>query len=979
MALARAVLAASPDDTHALMIAGGAEAAQRHPAAAWEFYSRIPTLGATYSAAAACVAAHLRFFDLHHPADAERLYRDVLMHDPDHPAANSGLANLLGLTGRRWEAIAPTLALIRQGECATTQLILIGSETGGHEEFDLLAQCATAAPSDPVAALGMGWQARHRGDQSAALGWVERALQLDSTLVAAHVFKGTLLAETQAEPTAVRSWHSAVPAAGEDHPELWLARGQLAQQAGADAVAARCYWETLRRNPNYRVALFQLSQWLIRQGDAQRAQPFVDRSAGLQRLKEVEAALFEGIQDSTIPIQRVVERLVDLGRFWEAWGWCQQAQQIDQQVRWPLNLSRRFLVRLTPETPLTHIEFNPAHQVDLSDLPWSPEAIGCSRGASGPPATSSPTPIISFRNDTPAVGLEFTHFNSATPREPGQRMYEFSGGGVAGVDYDLDGWCDLYFTQGCQWPPGDCDSVRLDQVYRNAPSGGFVDVTTHCRIREPDFSQGIATGDYDNDGFPDIYVANIGANRLFRNLGDGTFEDATALLPQDPGRWTTSVAMADLNGDGWPDLYAANYLEGPDIFKRICQHKDGVPRMCAPFDFPGSQDQFLLNQGDCTFIDATEAAGFKIPQGKGLGVLVADFEQRGRLDVFVANDLVPNFFFRNQAVDRASPPQFEECGLWNGVAFNAAGQAQGCMGIAADDFDGDHSIDLLITNFYMETNVLYLQDSRGVFRDGTRESGLAGPSLPVLGFGAQSVDADLDGRRDLVVTNGHVDDHRAYGQPYAMPAQVFRGLGDGRFEELPAASLGPFFAEPHLGRGMARLDWNRDGREDLAISHIDSPAALLTNASAGTGHALVLQLRGTVADRDAIGTQVTVAASGGSQKRQLTAGDGYQASNQRQLVFGLGNDSAARTVEIRWPSGSLQTFHDLPADREWLIIEQRASPLSIGPRLMPAIVPNAVPTTAETPARAAPSTRQQTATANPGEFRPPRSNSGAES
>jgi hypothetical protein len=510
-------------------------------------------------------------------------------------------------------------------------------------------------------------------------------------------------------------------------------------------------------------------------------------------------------------------------------------------------------------------------------------------------------------------------------------MYEFSGGGVAACDLDLDGWCELYFTQGCDWPPAASRTNHLDRLMRQTGTGRFIEVTSAARITEPGFSQGLATGDYDNDGFPDLYIANIGGNRLFRNLGDGTFEDATSCQPSDPERWTTSVAVADLNGDTWPDIYAANYLEGPDLFERLCQHKDGIARMCAPFDFPGSQDQFLLNQGDGTFRDATSEAGFVVPHGKGLGVLVADFEQRGRLEVFVANDLVPNFYFSNQTAERGAAPHFAERGLLNGVAFNAAGQAQGCMGIAADDLNGDQRLDLLVTNFYMEPNVLYLQESAGGFRDATQASGLVGPSLTVLGFGTQSVDADLDGRRDLLVTNGHVDDHRAYGQPYGMPAQVFRGFGDGRFAELPAATVGPFFGEQRLGRGMARLDWNRDGREDVAISHLESPAALLTNTSTNTGHALALHLRGVNGDRDAIGARVSVTTPAGRQTRQITAGDGYQANNQRQLVFGLGTAREAATIEIDWPSGHRQTFHQVAAGREWLAVETRAELLTYGP------------------------------------------------
>lgn len=930
VSLAAGVLTVSPGHPEAICVAGGAEAAQRRSPEAWEFYRQLPPPTSSELAAATCVAAHLRFFDLHHPADAERLYRSVLACDGENTAANSGLANLLGLTGRRWEAIPPTLTLIRQGRCTTNQLILIGSESGGHEDAALFKHCVTASPDDAIAALGRAWQIRHQGNPAAALEAVDSAIVRDATLVAAHVLKGTLLAETGAAPSAVRAWHAALPVGVDTHPETWLARGQFAQRSRADAVAARCFWETLRLNPNYRLALFQLAQWLIQQGDSQRAQPFVERSAALQRLKEVEAALFEGIQESTLPIQRVAERLEALGRDWEAWGWCQQAQQIDPQATWPEGMIERLTRRITPGTPLTTRGFNPAEQVDLSNLPWTPEALWGERHAEESGSGSSHESPITFRNDAAASGLDFTYFNSANPREPGQRMFEFSGGGVAGLDYDLDGWCDLVFTQGCPWPPDPRHVEHTDRLFRNSPEGRFRDVTAASCLDEPSFSQGVASGDYDNDGFPDLYIANIGRNRLFRNLGDGTFVETTSLLPDDPGRWTTSVAMADLNGDTWPDIYAANYLEGPKLFERICEHKDGVPRMCAPFDFPGSQDQLLWNRGDGTFVDATATAGIEVPHGKGLGVLVADFEHRGRLDVFVANDLVPNFFFANLVSQRGDPPLFEERGLLNGVAFNADGQSQGCMGMAADDWDGDQRLDVLITNFYMETNVLYLQETNGVFRDATRESGLAGSSLKVLGFGTQSVDADLDGLRDLVVTNGHVDDHRAYGQPYAMPAQFFRGLGRGRFEELPARSLGPFFEELRLGRGMARLDWNRDGREDVAISHLESPAALLTNTSSTTGTPVVIQLRGITVDRDAVGTHVSVTTPNGTQTRQITAGDGYQASNQRQLVFGLGADTKVVGLEIRWPNGTRQSFRDVPGNQEWLVREGCDQLVSLG-------------------------------------------------
>ncbi len=904
--------------TDALILAGGAAAAQGDPERALRYYDQIAAVENPRVADADCVAAHLLLFELHRPQAAEARYRRILEKYPEHGVANSGLANLLGLSARRWEAIPPTLELLRQGKCSTNQLILIGSETGGHEEPTLLQQCG----DDPLALVGLSWSAvrDERWDEAKTLA--SKAVNAAPELIQAHVQLGTVLLET-AEPDEFLAWHAALPPAVDSHPEIWLIRGEWAQRHRAPTVAIRCYWETLRRNPNYRTALFQLSQLLIAEGQREIATPFLLRSERLQRLKEAESVLFEGVQTSLDPIRKVVQQLEGLGRLWEAWGWCHLATELDPQARWPQLAQQRLLPALSTCTTLTLESANPAFQVDLAHYPlpaWDrDEDHDPSSSPSGQPVTTAAT----FRNDAVPAGIEFTYFNSADLSVPGQQMYEFSGGGVAAFDYDVDGWPDLYFTQGCPWPVDHQQRTHLDRVFRNGGNGRFDDVTDFTTIVEQRFGQGLAAGDYDNDGFPDLYIANIGGNRLYHNNGDGTFADVTATLGADPGRWTTSCVIADLNGDGFPDIYAANYLEGSDIFSRMCQHKDGVARMCAPFDFEGSQDQFLLNRGDGTFADATAAAGFQVPHGKGLGVVAADFNGSGRLSLMIANDLVPNFYFANQTPSRGAPPFFVEHGFVSGLALNTDGQAQGSMGLAVDDWNQDGRLDVFVTNFLKEGSTLYLQQGQDMFQDSTAAAGLLQPSLVTLGFGTQSLDADLDTLPDLLVTNGHVDDHRAYGQPYQMPAQYYQNIGGGRFIEGSAKQLGSFFTTPHLGRGMARLDWNRDGLEEVAISHLHEPSALLTNTTPQHGHFLSIHLRGVESARDAIGTSVTVRCQQSTRIRQLTAGDGYQASNQRLLVFGLGESSMVDELVVRWPSGVQQSLQAIPADREIVLVEGR--------------------------------------------------------
>lgn len=907
-----------PSSTDALLLAGGAAAADGNARLALQYYEQFPSVDSVRVADAECVAAHLLFFELHQPTAAEARYRRVLERYPHHAEANSGLANLLGLTARRWEAIPPTLALIRAGKCDANQLILIGSERGGHEEPQLLQQCG----DDPLALMGLSWFAAREGATEKARDLARQAVIGAPELVSAHVQLGTVLLES-AEPEDFLAWHSALPSAADEHPEIWLIRGEWARKHDSPAGAIRCYWECLRRNPNYRTALYQLSQSLVVSGQSEQAAPFLQRSEKLQRLKEAEAVLFEGVQNSLEPIRQVVRQLETLGRFWEATAWCQLAMQLDPQARWPVQIRQRLSPALTTCSTLTVESANPAFLVDLSHYPlprWdqSPDAHPARK-----PSQHLTHRKTSFRDDTLSAGVNFRYFNSADPATPGQQMYEFSGGGVAAWDYDGDNWPDLFFTQGCAWPVNKRDRTHLDQLLRNRGDGHFENVTEQAGIVEPDFGQGVAAGDYDNDGFPDLYVGNIGGNRLFHNNGDGTFTDASSVLGSDPGRWTTSCVLADVNGDSFPDIYAANYLEGPEIFSRMCQHKDGVARMCAPFDFEGSQDQFLLNRGDGTFVDATTTAGFQVPYGKGLGVVAADFDGSGRLCLMVANDLVPNFHFVNQTPARGASPLFVEQGFVSGLALNGNGQAQGSMGIAVDDWNQDGLLDLFVTNFLKEGSTLYRQLDNGSFQDDTATSGLLQPSLVTLGFGAQSLDGDLDGFPDLIVTNGHVDDHRPYGQPYHMPMQYYHNVGNGQFAEGTADELGPFFAAKHLGRGMARLDWNRDGREEVVVSHLHEPAALLTNTTAEYGHFLALHLRGVQSGRDAIGATVVMKSRLGTRVRQLTAGDGYQASNQRLLVFGLGQETAIDELEIRWPSGLRQAFAEVPADCEVLLVEGR--------------------------------------------------------
>ncbi len=433
-------------------------------------------------------------------------------------------------------------------------------------------------------------------------------------------------------------------------------------------------------------------------------------------------------------------------------------------------------------------------------------------------------------------------------------------------------------------------------------------------IDEQGFGQSCAAGDFNNDGFDDLYAANIGQNSLRLSNGDGTFT-SVPLPDESPVHWTSSCAIADIDADGQSDLIEINYVSGPDAFSRICSG-----RACSPSAFNRTLDQVHVSNGDGSF--TTVSASTAVAESKRLGLIVFRNPDAEFPSIFVTNDQTPKFLL-SLTHDDSGRPGLTDSAFQTGLGYSGDGLLTAAMGIAADDVDNNGLIDFFVTNFKDEANTLYLQLSEALFQDMSRTAGLDAPGIPFVGWGTQCRDGDLDSDLDLVVANGHVEDYRDEGGEYHMRSQLFRNMGDTQFQEVGSAQAGDYFAEKFPGRGLTRLDWNQDGLTDFAVSNIGSPASLVTNVTTHAGHFINVRLHATTTSRDAFYSRVEVRTDESLCVRQLTAGSGYHASNERLLQFGLGSIVDVKSVRVIWPSGAETIIENPDVDCTFELVEGR--------------------------------------------------------
>ncbi|MGE3819268.1 MAG: FG-GAP-like repeat-containing protein [Isosphaeraceae bacterium] len=844
--------------------------------------------------------------------EAEVAYRASADREPELVAPRGKLLGLLFVQGRKEEAQGLLRELYRlTGDprhlIAWTGLALEDSQPGllrdlGGEIVRLegeLSRFLNRTPDDPILRRARGLLRRDQGRPADALADLEFAadrleedpagrLALGECRLATGNLDGLpeALGPAPNSPTALGRW--------------WLLKGQVEAARGRTDAAIACAREAVAADPQSGAAHYQLGRALAGLGKRDEAQPILERAEAIRVRTE---ALKRSVHGRTAAVTdadecaRVARLCLDAGLRAEARGWLEQAVRIDPTRR-EAQIALAALGDVRPPAP---------------SIPRPRRSSSGKTSAPRPTVTAGPAEGPRFEDVAARSGLTFTYDSGST-----EDLFigDTMGGGVGLIDADGDGRLDVYFVNGCALPVDPKSPPAPNRLFRNQGDGTFTDVTDAAGVGGVGYGMGCAVADYDADGDADLFVTGLGSTVLYRNDGDGTFTDVTDAAGVRSDRWTTAAGFADLDGDGDLDLVVVTYVDANPNDVRDCRDADGQRIHCPPGKFPAWADHLFRNDGDGTFTDVAREAGLDAPDGRGLGLAIADLDDDGKLDLYVANDASPDFLYRNLGGLR-----FEEVGASSGASSNGDGLSTASMGVVAEDLDDDGRLDLFHTNFRNEANTLLRNLGAGQFVDATAAAGLDAPSRPFTGFGAAAFDADADGRIDLFVTNGHVDDQPRIGQPMAQPPQFYRGTPGGRFQVVEASPPGGYFARRFVGRGAAAGDLDDDGKVDLVVVHRDGPAALLRNVTPGVGHWLSVRLIGGRSGTSAVGARLSCQADGRTIVRHVTAGTGYLGAHDPRPHLGLGRASVVDVLEVTWPSGLRQRWTNLPADRTITIRE----------------------------------------------------------
>ncbi|MEL6896788.1 MAG: FG-GAP-like repeat-containing protein [Planctomycetota bacterium] len=812
------------------------------------------------------------------------------------------------------------------------------------------AENVDAAPADldlrPL--FGLARLNNQTREESMALDQLRAIMKRHPEFYPADALLGRILIETgddaglnQWLPTAEDSQRIAGLQRQEDY---WIGMGKWFARESRWDDAVYCFYQVAKTNPNHAVAVSRLTDCLRQSGRDDLAETVAQRTAMLVRLRDLMRSMIRQRSPSQRSATAIIRRLVDLGREREAQLWLKIAANFRDDPD-PQFADFQSALAVQSNLPWQRTSKNQIVSVDaqLAKIPM-PEmsTLVDSLGSADDRTQAYLETKIRFRNLATQRGLNFATNMGDDPETQGVMIYQSMGTGVAATDFDRDGWQDLYFPDATGSAQKRNSSGGL--LARNL-DGVFAPVTAAANASDAGYAQGVTSADFNEDGFPDLFICNIGRNTLLQNNGDGTFTDVTYASNLDSMKWSSSAAIADIDGDGIADLVELNYCAGDEPFTRPCISPDlGEPRLCAPQIFPGDSDIFWKGNGDGTFQKTRQM--YRADAGRGLGLSVGRFgneiQRSDRastpLSMLIANDTTANNLW---TIGRDG--SLSDAGSIRGVAYDYQTMSQGSMGIATGDFDIDGDIDFLVTNFRNEHNCMLTQTRPGLWIDTAPAAGLEEPSMAIVAFGTELADFDGDGVNDLVILNGNVEDDSHKGVPFKMPPQMFvYDTQRSAWDETKRESIGDYFEQSHIGRSLITGDFDNDGRIDIVTTHLYEPAALLVNESQNPAsrHPLGIDVVARSTQRDAIGARITIRDEQGggdpagkafSRFAVVTTGDGYYCRNQSTTFVPLPASGTASVenlrIEILWPSGTTQSFA-VPATTRRILVAEGAEPIA---------------------------------------------------
>ncbi|MEZ6064642.1 MAG: FG-GAP-like repeat-containing protein [Planctomycetaceae bacterium] len=911
---ARNVLAELPDDAQMLLVAGQACQLVNDPAAALDYLEAVPPTAPGEFFQSRKLGTEIAL-EVGAWTRAERLLQDGIASGLEVDRFQHQLVQLLVSCGRGQEARPLLEQLAERGQLSVELLCLLGDPGRPFSNRPL------PVSDDPLVLLARGLREIEAGNLAQARQALLDSLAQEPATAEAYA-RLTSLGIDQFPEALLAKTETRLRGAGEQNAGVWYVRAERARLAGEDRIAARCLLTCCRLDLSHPRSIGRLAKMLPSLGYVNEAQVFADRGRLLEQVRrklEVVNLLQSRPVKESLPVWLELSAdLEQLGRTNEAARWRELSARWSGSATRPTNAppatTNDGVNSDTPfEQTLTRLE-DAFRESKLPDFASPLNRVRLPEVLGPPSSDESRLRLVDVAKES---GLKF-HFRNGDVDGTNKRVHTFTGGGVGLLDFDRDGWTDCLWAQGHDGPtPHDRKQATSDALFRNLGGGAWQPVSSAAGIVEDAYDQGVAAGDLDGDGFPEMYVANIGGNALWWNNGDGTFSAEPSTLPGGD-QWTSSVLIADINGDAHPDLFDVNYLEAADLYERVCG-RPGHPQVCNPMVFDGAADRLWVSDGAGGFKNVSGEFELDAEDGRGLGVIGARFAgDSAGLDLYVANDMAANrLLMSHVAVDGVW--SLQDVSVLKGVAFDRDGRSRAGMGIAAGDISGDGLLDLCVTNFLQESNNLYTSTAEGGYEDQAEQRGVGNASRPVLGFGTQFLDVDLDGDLDLFQANGHIDDFTETGAGYAMPPQLLRNGGQGDFTEATLQEWLTADKPQWIGRAVARGDWNRDGRDDLFISRLREPAVLLENQAIPEQRSITLRFVGA-RDRDAIGTIVRVVAPTSLSTHQVIGGGGYAATNSMDLVVGIGQAEQV-SLEVDWRGGQQSVLSNIAAGASVLIVE----------------------------------------------------------